>query len=326
MWRWRELLVPVSAPVSLGEGWTPLVRLGGERDAWVKDERANPTGTFKDRLASAAVSWACDKGADTVAVASTGNAALATAAYAAAAGLRCIVVARRGRDGGVPASIAPALEATGADIVLTDTSRERWDTLNRGVSERGWFPISNYLSPPVSSHPVGVRAYRTIAYEIVEQMGWTAPDWVVVPVSRGDSLSALVAGFEEMSRLGWIRGTPRPLAVVRFPSLRNGVEQHREQPSVSDPPDRVAAVSISDPQATAVAAHAVARSGGEVLVMDDDGLATASREAAARGWLLARSSAAALAGVSARRQRGETRTIVAVATASARRAVDDSPA
>jgi len=192
------------------------------------------------------------------------------------------------------------------------------------VREQDWYPVSNYHTPPVSSQPIGVRAYRTIAYEIAEQFAyeiaeqleWSVPDWVVVPVSRGDALCAMVAGFDELRRLGWTSHVPRMLAVVRFPSLYEAVRSGREQPLPSEYPDRVKALSISDPQSTAAAAWAVRHSGGDVLVVDDHDLTKAWTDAAAHGWLLELSSAAATAGATELRRRGHEGRVVALATAA----------
>ncbi|MCX5195070.1 pyridoxal-phosphate dependent enzyme [Streptomyces sp. NBC_00249] len=314
MWKWREFFPPLPDPVSLGEGNTPLVPLRHMTGVWIKDERANPTGSFKDRMASTAVSWAQARGFGTVAVASTGNAAVSTAAYAAAAGLHCVILAKEG--GMASPDTERSLRAMGAEIRFTESWQDRWTELERGVRERGWFPVSNYQVPPVSSHPVGVRAYRTLAYEIAEQRAWSVPDWITVPVSRADALCAMVAGFDEIRRLGWISRIPRMLAVVRFPSLQEAVRSGRRQPLTSEYPDRVAALSISDPQATAAAARAVRHSGGDVLVVDDDDLAKAQAVAASHGWLVELSSAAALAGAAELRQRGHKGHVVALVTAA----------
>ncbi|MEU4179811.1 pyridoxal-phosphate dependent enzyme [Streptomyces sp. NPDC026589] len=314
MWKWRAFFPPLPNPVSLGEGNTPLVPLRHMTGVWIKDERANPTGSFKDRMASLAVSWAQAQGFRTVAVASTGNAAVSTAAYAAAAGLRCVILAKQG--GMASSDMECSLRAMGAEIRFTETWHARWTELERGVREQDWYPISNYRIPPVSSQPVGVRAYRSLAYEIAEQRSWSPPDWIAVPVSRADALCAMVAGFDELRRLGWISRVPRMLAVVRFPSLQEAVRSGREQPLPSEYPDRVAALSISDPQATAAAVRAVRHSGGDVLVLDDDDLARAQAEAASHGWLVELSSAAAMAGAAELLRQGSGGDIVALVTAA----------
>ncbi|GLY29151.1 pyridoxal-phosphate dependent enzyme [Kineosporia sp. NBRC 101731] len=306
----RDLLFPVDQAVTLGEGDTPLVALRNSPGVFLKDERANPTGSFKDRMASAAVSWALSHGYDTVALASTGNAALSVAAYAASAGLRCVVLAK---EGGVVPGVLEPLRAMNAELHLTNTYAARWDALAHGVHHQQWFPVSNYQSPPVSSHPVGVRAYRSIAYEIVEQLGRTAPEQVVIPVSRGDALAALWAGFQEMHTLGWIERLPRMLAVVRLPSLRDALLGGLEQPQTTPADGPVEAVSISDPLATAMAVRAVRESRGDVLVVDDDQLRTARAQAYSRGWPLELSSAAVLAGIGMTDEAGTTVGLVTAA-------------
>ena len=109
-----------------------------------------------------------------------------------------------------------------------------------------WVPITNYESPPVSSQPAGVHAYRTIAYEIAEALDWTVPDWVVVPVSRGDGLSGLWAGFAELVELGWTTRVPRMLAVERYPSLTRALADGLDQPDTQRVNDAVRAASIGD--------------------------------------------------------------------------------
>lgn len=315
MWRWRAFLPDVPDPVTLGEGGTPLVRLGLGPDVWAKDERVNPTGSFKDRMAALAVTWAREHGHTTVGVASSGNAAVATAAYAAAAGLRCVVL---GTDGSwSSARVEPALRATRAEVRLVGSYRTRWTVLDRGVHDEGWFPVSNYLLPPVGSHPSGVRAYRTIAYEVAESFGWSVPDWLVLPVSRGDALCGIVAGFRDLVAAGLVQRVPRILAVVRFDSLRAAVHEGLAQPAAEEAPGVVKAVSISDPQSTAAAAYAVRESGGDVLVVGDRELAAERDAAAAAGWLVELSSAAAFVGARALVRKGGQGRVVAVVTARA---------
>lgn len=319
LWRWPVLVPGTATPVSLGEGDTPLVPPGPGYpglgpDVLVKDERANPTGSFKDRMAATAVTYAREQGFDTMAVASSGNAAVATAAYAAAAGLGCVVL---GTGSWSSAAVAPALGRLGADVRLAGSHLDRWRLLELGVRHDGWFPVSNYRVPPLGSHPVGVRGYRTLAYETAEGLGWSVPDWFVLPVSRGDALCGVVAGFRELVAAGRINRVPRMLAVVRFPSLRDAVWQGADQPRASEVPNLVEAVSISDPQATAAAALAVRSTEGDVLVVDDAVLAAERDTAAAAGWLVELSSAAAFVGARALRHRGETGRVVALVTASA---------
>lgn len=300
MWRWSSHLVPVGEPVTLGEGGTPLTGLdlpGLPGRVLLKDERANPTGSFKDRLASAVVGRARHLGADTVAVASSGNAGLAVAAYATAAGLRSVLLAAA--DPGLPAPTAAAATALGSRVVLASSFADRWAAVRTGVEELGWFPVTNYNRPPVASHPSGLLAYRTIAFEIAESLAWEVPDWVVVPVSRGDGLFGIWSGFVELAELGWTRSVPRMLAVERFRSLTDALARGLEQPELVAVEGPVRARSISDPQASAMAALALRASGGDALCCDDDQLDAAWARLADRGVLLELSSAAVMLGVDA---------------------------
>ncbi|MCI0687284.1 MAG: pyridoxal-phosphate dependent enzyme [Sporichthyaceae bacterium] len=318
MWRWSSLLVPSGQPVSLGEGGTPLVELrlpGVPGRILLKDEAANPTGSFKDRLASGAVSRARHLEAGTVALASSGNAGISAAAYAAAAGLPCVVISTPG----LPEPTGAALRALGATLLLTDQSAQRWTALRTGVERLGWHPLTNYLDPPVASHPAGVHAYRTIAYEIAESLDWRVPDWVVVPVSRGDGLYGVWAGFVELAELGWTDAVPRMLAVERFPSLSAALADGLAQPARVDYDGQVQARSIGDRKATMMSLLTVQRSGGSAVSCDDAQLWAAWRQLAATGTLVELASAAGLCGAVELAARGELTdrsTVVLLSTAA----------
>src|SRR5262249_49160632 len=126
----------------------------------VKNESANPTWSFKDRLASVGVSWARASGRAGVAASSSGNAGASAAAYAARAGLPCLVLTTPF----FPAAMRRLMTSYGAMVVATASARERW-TLNRAVArEWGWLALSNMADPPVGSHPVAGEGYKTIAF------------------------------------------------------------------------------------------------------------------------------------------------------------------
>lgn len=318
MWAHAGLL-PVGGeqrPVSLGEGSTPLLDLGGlladqgkgssgpdsplpENTVLFKDERANPTGSFKDRLYSAALTRAREVGASTVALASSGNAGLSAAAYAAAAGLGCTVLS----TSDIPGPTVAGLESSGARLLVTDTDSDRWRALMTGVDELGWYPLTNYRTPPVASNVFGLHGYRTIAYEIADELGGKAPDWMVVPVSRGDALHGIWAGFAELLELGLLDRVPRLLAVERFPSLTGALERGRQQPEAVEGGEPVQAHSIGSRQGTYMALRALRDSGGFALACDDAELWSAWRRLARAGLLIELASAAALVGLDALRQR-----------------------
>jgi threonine synthase len=211
LWRYAELL-PVRDPanaVRLGEGWTPLLdvprlaaRLGMER-VWIKDEGQNPTASFKARGLCMAISRAKELGIGEVALPSAGNAGSATAAYAAAAGIRAHVVV----PADTPVPIVEEIRALGADLellegLITDCGAR----VAEGVREHGWFDLSTL------KEPYRVEGKKTMGYELAEQLGWTLPDVIVYPTGGGTGLVGMWKAFEEMERLGWI-GPARPRMV-----------------------------------------------------------------------------------------------------------------
>lgn len=206
MWRYAPLLpVADTAPVDLGAGWTPLVRaerLGAElglRDLWIKDDTANPTGSFKDRVVSVALTKARELGFKVAACASTGNLANAVAAHAARAGMASIVF--------IPHDLERAKVVTtaiyGGSVVAV---RGSYDDVNRLCAElTGEHPDWAFAN-------VNMRAYyaegsKTLAFEVAEQLGWRAPDHVVVPIGSGSQLTKVAKGFRELSRLGILEDT-----------------------------------------------------------------------------------------------------------------------
>jgi threonine synthase len=211
LWRYAELL-PVRDPayaVRLGEGWTPLVdaprladRLGVAR-VWIKDEGQNPTASFKARGLCMAVSRAKELGIAEVALPSAGNAGSATAAYAAAAGMRAHVVVPRD----TPAPIVEEMRALGADVELIDgLITDCAVRVAAGAREHGWFDLSTL------KEPYRVEGKKTMGYEVAEQLGWTLPDVIVYPTGGGTGLVGMWKAFEEMEALGWI-GPERPRMV-----------------------------------------------------------------------------------------------------------------
>ena len=212
LWRYREVLpiAPGGTPVSLGEGYTPLVhavRLGralGMRSLYVKDESLNPTNSFKARGLTAAVTRARDLGARTLAVPSAGNAANALAAYAAAAGLSARVFMPRD----VKQPFIRECELYGADVTLVDglISDAGRVAAERGA-EAGWYDVSTL------KEPYRVEGKKTMAYELAEQLGWRWPAWIVYPTGGGTGIVGMWKAFEELEQLGWMPAGARPRLV-----------------------------------------------------------------------------------------------------------------
>ena len=207
MWRYAPVLPPAGDfIVTLGEGWTPLVRatrLGARIGAdwlWVKDEGLNPTGSFKARGLSCAISMCVALGVRKVAIPSAGNAASALAAYAAAAGLESHIFMPRD----VPQANYLECKAYGAHVTLVDGLIS---DCGRMVAERGpqegWFDVSTL------KEPYRIEGKKTMGYEVAEQMDWELPDAIFYPTGGGVGLIGMWKAFDEMERLGWI-GSKRP--------------------------------------------------------------------------------------------------------------------
>jgi threonine synthase len=212
LWRYREVL-PVERDadiVSLGEGWTPLLRaerLGaklGLSELFIKDEAQNPTQSFKARGMATAVSMAKELGALKLAVPSAGNAAGALAAYAARAGLECFIFMPKD----TPRANVVECEQTGAHVTLmdgliTDCGAE----VARRKDAEGWFDISTL------KEPYRVEGKKTLGYELAEQFNWQLPDVIIYPTGGGTGLIGMWKAFAEMEEMGWI-GSERPRMVT----------------------------------------------------------------------------------------------------------------
>ncbi len=213
LWRYRELL-PVlddSSVVSLGEGWTPVLHTKaiGERlgipKLHIKDEGQNPTGSFKARGISVAVSKAKEFGVKEIAMPSAGNAGGALAAYAAKAGLRAHIFIPRD----TPKANVDEIDAYGAAIVKVDgTISDAAARMRNDPSYRHWFDMSTM------KEPFRLEGKKTMGYELAEQFQWQLPDVIVYPTGGGTGLIGMWKAFREMETLGWIDSKrPRMISV-----------------------------------------------------------------------------------------------------------------
>src|SRR5438046_580688 len=248
VWRFRALL-PVRAthPVSLGEGATPLIHLEhlgrrlGLQHLYAKDESQNPTWSDKDRLCATAVTHAVETGARVITISSTGNHGASTAAYAARAGLPCVIFTLAS----VPETMKTLMQAYGAAVVACPTSESRWELMRQGIERFGWYPTSGFVTPPVGSNPWGVEGYKTIAYEVAEDLGWTAPDVVVVPSAYSDGLYGIWKGWTELQTLGLVKHAPRMIAAEPFGPLAHALERGLQAPEPVEAPAPSVAFSIA---------------------------------------------------------------------------------
>ena len=220
-WRYAELLpiVDPSLIVSIGAGMTPLLkaeRLGRElglRHLYIKNDSVNPTFSFKDRPAGVAVSKARELGLKAVGCASTGNLASATAAHAARGGLPCHIFAPSDIE---MAKIVQAL-SYGADYIAVDGTYDDANRIAAQIGERRRIGVVN-----INLRSYYVEGSKTLAFEVAEQLGWQAPDHLVIPVGSGAMLNAICKGFEELEHASLIRDC-------------NAIHPHAAQPQGCSP-------------------------------------------------------------------------------------------
>jgi threonine synthase len=291
MWRYAGVL-PTADPVTLGEGFTPLLRSRRYPNLFIKEEAANPTGTFKARGLSMAVTMARHYGLKKLAVPSAGNAAGALAAYAAAAGIEAHIFMPQD----VP--LANYLEAVayGANVTLVDGLISDCARL---VAERkaaeGWFDISSL------KEPFRVEGKKTMGYELVEQSGWQYPDAVFYPTGGGVGLIGIWKAFEEMEKLGWVSGTKRPkMIAVQASGCAPVVKAFRAGEAVSQMwPDAATFASglrVPKPYGDGLILDIVRQSGGLALdFTDQEILASLLDWAGQEGLFLSPEGAAATA-------------------------------
>jgi threonine synthase len=212
------------------------------------------------------------------------------------------------------------MQAYGAAVVACPTAEARWRLMRQGVERLGWYPTSGFVMPPVGSNPWGVEGYKTIAYEVAEDLGWTAPDVVVVPSAYSDGLYGIWKGWTELSALGLVKHAPRMIAAEPFGPLAHALERGLDAPEVVDTPGSSVAFSIASRYGTWQGLAALRESGGAGVRLTDEGLFEAQRALASEeGMFVEPSSAASVTAVmqlAARKALDPEQTVVAVITSS----------
>lgn len=308
LWRYRSRLPvgPDVRPVSLGEGLTPLHRcealddlVPGSVRVWVKDETGNPSGSFKDRLVSVGVTRACEGGSKIVTCASSGNAAAATAAYAARAGLTALVFVPEH----TPLAKVRQARAYGARVVLVPGDYSSSYRICDEVARRFEWPnlTTTYLNP------YGTAGLATVGYELAEQLtaaGVTTPDLVAAPVGSGPLVYGVDRGWTEAREHGKAAGRPALLAVQSSgcAPIARAFAAGDDEVEPWDTPTSVAS-GINDPlrgyaEDGTATLGVVRSSGGAAVAVDDEHIAWSAQQLARRVGVLAEpTGAAALAGV-----------------------------
>jgi len=272
MWRYAELLPSsAEAPVDLGAGYTPLIRADrlaaelGLGKVWVKDDTRNPTGSFKDRVVSVALTKARELGFKVAACASTGNLANSVAAHAARAGMESFVF--------VPHDLEAVKLITtavfGGHLIAVDGS---YDDVNRLCAEMA-SEFTSWAFVNVNIRPYYAEGSKTLAFEVAEQLGWQLPDHVVVPIASGSQLTKIDKGFRELAELGLVDGDAQvrisgaqaqgcsPVATA----FAEGVDYVRPV----KPATIAKSLAIGNPADGVYALDAVRRSGGAIEAVTD---------------------------------------------------------
>jgi threonine synthase len=299
MWRYAEVL-PDTAPVSLGEGFTPMLPSREFPNVYIKDEGLNPTGSFKARGLSAAVTMAKAYGLKKLAIPSAGNAASALAAYASAAGLEAHIFMPKD----VPLANRVECESYGACVTLVDGLIS---DCARMVGERkekeGWFDVSTL------KEPFRVEGKKTMGYEVAEQLTWRVPRGIIYPTGGGVGLIGMWKAFDEMEKLGWIgHERPRMVAVQSSGCAPISKAWDEGKPSADFWPDAATlAAGLRVPRAYGdyLILDILKRSGGIALAVTDEEIMDALRHwARVEGVFAAPEGAAALAAYRKLRARG----------------------
>ena len=281
---------------TLGEGNTPLVSLEGlaeeigVRALHLKNEGANPTGSHKDRMSRFVVQRALEIGAETVAAASSGNAGVSLAAYAAHVGLACVILTTPDMN----PNWRRAIEMHGATLLATETPERRWQVLADRVRAGEWYPATNFVVPPVGSNPFGVDGYRSLAFEMFLELGTGACTDILVPTSRADLLWGIARGYCDLKTAGLIEACPRIHAVEPFGRISKvlaGADYRGSFPGSS------ALTSIGGSTVTYQALDAIASCKGSAVIIEDTAARDDQTRLARCGLYLELSSAATLTGL-----------------------------
>jgi threonine synthase len=271
LWRYADFL-PLEGPPrsALPTGWTPLVRADrlaerlGIGELWIKNETANPTHSFKDRVVSVALARAQELGFETVACASTGNLANAVAAHAAAAGLPSYVF--------IPSDLEQEkILATGAYGTHIVAIRGNYDTVNRLCTEvsadRPWAFVN------VNVRPYYAEGSKTLAYETAEQLGWELPDRVVAPIASGSLFTKVARGFQDFIDAGLLDGEVPTMCGAQAEGCSPVAQAFAAGTDVCRPvkPDTIAkSLAIGNPADGPYAVELAQRTGGAIESVTDD--------------------------------------------------------
>jgi len=287
MWRYREVL-PGDTPITLGEGFTPLLPSRDNPKVFIKDEGLNPTGSFKARGLCAAVTMAHQYGLKKLAVPSAGNAASALAAYCAAAGIEAHIFMPKD----VPTANYIECKVYGAKVTLVDgLISDCAKMVNERKQVEGWFDISTL------KEPFRVEGKKTMGYEVAEQLNWELPDAIFYPTGGGVGMIGMWKAFEEMEQLGWI-GKKRPRMVSVQASgcapVAKAWNEHKPVAEMWQNAETMAAgLRVPKPYADYIILDILKQSGGTAIAVSDEQIMDAVKEWASKDGVFAAPEGAA---------------------------------
>ena len=279
MWRYRPFLplTPAEAPVSLGEGLTPLLRAAksgaalGATELWIKEEGTNPTGSFKARGLSAAITRATLAGASRFTLPTAGNAGVAASAYGARAGAEVRVYA--------PASTPPTLLAQ-IRMYGGDLHTDPGHIGDCGKRSRGWAAESGAMDLSTLREPYRIEGKKTLGLELAEQFGWTTPDVIIYPTGGGTGLIGMWKAFQELRDAGWIRGKLPRMYTVQSTGCAPIVQAFEAgAPSATAWPEPWTVASglrVPGPLGDRLILAALRESGGGAVAVTDEALSEAA--------------------------------------------------
>jgi threonine synthase len=291
MWRYHEGR-PGDVPVTLGEGFTPMLPSRGNPNVYIKDEGLNPTGSFKARGLCAAVTMAKQYGLKKLAVPSAGNAASALAAYCAAAGIEAHIFMPKD----VPLANLVECKAYGAHVTLVDgLISDCAKMVNARKHAEGWFDISTL------KEPFRVEGKKTMGYEVAEQLNWELPDAIFYPTGGGVGLIGMWKAFDEMEQLGWLKKTAnykRPkMIAVQASGCAPVVKAWNEHKPVAEmwqnAQTSAAGLRVPKPYADYIILDILKQSGGTAIAVSDQQIFQAVEEWASHEGVFASPEGAA---------------------------------
>lgn len=297
MWRYAEML-PVFDPaniVSLGEGMTPILPLNKLANKYrfqnilLKDESLNPTGSFKARGISMAVSKARELGIDKCIIPTAGNAGGALAAYCAKAGMQCTVVMPRH----TPYVFKKECQLYGAELILVDgLINDCAKKVEELKSKKDYFDVSTL------KEPYRLEGKKTMGYEIAEQLDWKLPDFILYPTGGGTGLIGIWKAFKEMLGLGWITGPlPKMIAVQSLncnPLMKSMQDPANWQQNFSPAPTIANGLAVPYPFGLTMMKHVLHASGGTVFAVSEAEIVAGVHELAREEGILAAPEGAGL--------------------------------